>query len=148
MSATNPHAHATTASGDSRRLYVLNSEVCPLDSGSVPERGGENDRLLLRYRNGEIQPVPVELPAAIVPPAARLVRDDFALIYGLQLWAGNDLPVPYAKAWVAARMGLPEITVWRSVRRLVDVGVLTFCGELPARGKGNGTKTYLPGGPR
>jgi hypothetical protein len=150
MSATDdtPRAHATTASDTSQPFYVLSSDLCPLDSVSVPKRGGENDRLLAMHRAGQIQPVSVEFPAAIVPQAARRVRDDFALIYGLQLWAGNDYPVPYGQVWAADRLQLPEVTVWRSLRRLVDVGVLTFCGELPARGKGNGTRTYLPGNAR
>jgi hypothetical protein len=139
---------ATTVSDTSRPLYVVSSDLCALDSVSIPELGGENDRLLRSYHAGEIQPVPVELPAAIVPPAARIVRDDFALVYGLQLWAGNDAPVPHGQVWVADRLDLPPITVWRCLRRLVDIGVLAFCGELPARGKGNGTRTYLPGGAR
>jgi hypothetical protein len=99
---------------------------------------------------GELEPDAVALPElpARTPRLARVVLADLALVYGLRLAACDDRPVPYAAGWAAKRLGCSRPTVWRALRWLVAAGVLEDCGELAARGKGNGTKTYLPGGAR
>jgi hypothetical protein len=146
MSATDPHAHATTAGG-SRHLHVV-PEPSTLNPVSTPAREAEVDGLLRMYHEGRIQPEPVVFPAVDLPETAARVRDDFGLIYGLRLAGCDDRAVPYARSWVAARLEVAEVTVWRALRKLVAAGVLVDCGELPARGEGNGTSTFLPAGVR
>jgi hypothetical protein len=106
---------------------------------------GEFDGLLRLYHEGRIQPEPVAFPAVALPPTAALVRDDFGFVYGLRLAGCRDDPVPYAASWCARRTGMGETTAWLALRKLMDVGVLVDKGELPRRGKGNGTRCYLPG---
>jgi hypothetical protein len=110
---------------------------------SAPE--AEVDNLLRLYREGKIQPEPFELQAAILTPAARRVRDDFALIRGLRLWAGDARPVPYGREWVARRLGIAPVTVSRALDALVAAGVLKPDDPLPLRkGRRNGTHTFKP----
>jgi hypothetical protein len=146
MSATDPRVRATTANG-SRHLHVV-PEPSTLNPVSTPAREAEVDGLLRMYHEGRIQPEPVVFPAVDLPETAVRVRDDFGLVYGLRLAGCDDRPVPYGRAWAAARLKVAEVTVWRALRRLVAAGVLVDCGELPARGRGNGTSTFLPGNER
>jgi hypothetical protein len=110
---------------------------------SAPE--AEVDNLLRLFREGKIQPERVELQAAILTPAARRVSDDYALIRGLRLWAGDTRPVPYGRDWVASRVDLAPVTVSRALDALVDARVLRPGDPLPARnGRRNGTHTFIP----
>lgn len=111
----------------------------------------ELDAYLRQYADGtlpeRLHPLAVCLPPlpSDAPPAMRAVYDDFRLVRGLLLALCDDRPVPYGAGWVAARVGLGKGTVSRARERLVREGILEFVGELPARAKPNGTKTYLPG---
>jgi hypothetical protein len=133
----------------SPKVVPLHPDAWSLKPGSTdPDEGPEVDGLLGLAAAGEIEPVEVafrQLPDD-APPVVRRVVEDFALVYGVRLWAGDRRPVAYGVEWVARRLGLPRTTVRRALRELVDGGILTFQGELEARDKGNGTKTYLPGG--
>jgi hypothetical protein len=142
------HARATTASRSSSPSLKVVPEPWTLNPVSTEDSEAEIEQLLRLHAVGEIEPVPVGFLPAIIAPVARVVLADFSIVYGLRLWAGDKRPVPYGAAWVAQRIGRPQTTVWRGIQGLVATGVLTFAGELPLRGKGNGTKTYLPGGVR
>jgi ParB-like chromosome segregation protein Spo0J len=119
------------------------------DPGSIEE--AELDVYLRQHAAGTLSPLvtplAVELPdlPAGASAALRAVYEDFRLVRGIRLAACDDRPVPYGAAWVAARLDLGKLTVVRARQALVDAKVLTYEGELPARGKGNGTRTYLPG---
>jgi hypothetical protein len=143
------HARSTANAGGttnaSPSLKVV-PDPWTLNPVSTGDAEAEVEQLLRLHAVGEIQPVHVEFLPAIIAPVARVVLADFAIVYGLRLWAGDKRPVPYGAAWVAQRIGRPQTTVWRGLQGLLATGVLTFAGELPARGKGNGTKTCLPGG--
>jgi hypothetical protein len=121
-------------------------------TGSVEKsEEAELDCYLRQYAAGELSPLmtPIEVELPALPPRAtaamRAVADDFTLVLGLRLAGCNDEPVPYGAAWVAKRLGLARPTVSKVRAALERAGVLRFCGELPARGKRNGTRTYLPG---
>ncbi|MGZ4325933.1 MAG: hypothetical protein ACXVHB_28825 [Solirubrobacteraceae bacterium] len=104
----------------------------------------EVDALLKLYYAGKVEPVRVELQAAILPPAVRLVRDDYALVRGLRLWAGDTRPVPYGREWVAGRVDLAPVTVGRALDALVAASVLRRGDPLPPRnGWRNGTHTFV-----
>jgi hypothetical protein len=149
------HAASTTkASGStspSLKVVPDSWSLTPASCGHLYDeldQMSEVEGLLLLHARGEIEPVQVEFLPAIIAPVARVVLADFAVIYGLRLWAGDKRPVPYGSEWVARRIERSRATVRRGLHGLVATGVLTFAGELPARGKGNGTRTYLPGGVR
>lgn len=117
--------------------------------GSEVDDGAEVEGLYRLYLAGQFEPLQVSFPVTPLKPspAMRAVLDDFAVIYGLRLAAEDDRPVAYGAEWAAARIGLPVRTVRRVLGRLVELGVLESCGELPARQRrGNGTRTYRPGG--
>jgi hypothetical protein len=138
---------ATRASGSS----TPSSLVVPSSSSLVPSCVdadlAEVEHLLRDHAAGRV--APVRVPLAALPegawPAAETVREDFALVHGLRLWAGDERPVPYACGWAAARLKCHKATVWRALGQLVDAGVLESAGELPGRGK-RGTRLYLPAG--
>jgi hypothetical protein len=121
-----------------------------LGPGCVEE--AQLDIYLRQHAAGELPellaPVEVWLPElpAQAPRAMQAVYDDFRLVRGLRLACCESRPVPYGAAWVAARLGIDKATVVRARDALVQLGILRFCGEMEARRKGNGTKTYLPGG--
>lgn len=145
-------SRATSASGSrSSPLYVVpsSSSLVPRNTESGAEnQGAEIENLLREHAAGRIAPVETVFPAlpTLLGPAARLVLDDFALVYGLRLWACEERPVPYATRWAAARIGtVTHMTVSRVLARLVSTGVLLERDPLPPRGGRRGTKTYLPG---
>jgi hypothetical protein len=150
-----PLARGATGSSaaSSPRLYLVPppSSLLPgCVEGAEAVDLAEVEHLLRDHAAGRISPVEVALPALPAGswPAAEAVREDFALVRGLRLWAGDDRPVPYACEWAAARLERHKTTVWRALGQLVGAGVLLQCGELPPRGGGYGTRLYLPGGAR
>ncbi|HUR86943.1 MAG TPA: hypothetical protein VMY78_16540 [Solirubrobacteraceae bacterium] len=68
----------------------------------------------------------------------------YALLLGLRLWAGDARDVPFACGWVAHKLGLPQITVWRALQTLKAARVLEQVGELPRPGK-RAAHLYAPG---
>jgi hypothetical protein len=80
----------------------------------------------------------------------RAVADFFVLVRGVRLWAGDDREVPFACGWVARKLGLSKVTVWRALEQLSASGVLVEAGHLSGRGK-RGTRLWaagpLPGAP-
>jgi Winged helix-turn-helix DNA-binding len=145
-----PRATSARYNSTPSSLYVVpdSSVLSPESWGQTREEEPEIEQLLALHAAGAIEPVRIAFPAApaSLSTVARAVLDDFARIRGLRLAAGDDRPVPYGKAWVAARVGWSPRSVWRALRELEAAGLIRFVEELPLRGKGNGTKTYLPGG--
>jgi hypothetical protein len=131
-------------------LHVVpeSSVLSPESWGQPHDEGPEVEQLLALHAAGAIEPVRVAFPAApaSLSTVARAVLEDFARVRGLRLAAADHRPVPYGKAWVAARIGWSPRSVWRALRELEAAGLIEFVEELPTRGKGNGTRTYLPGG--
>jgi hypothetical protein len=147
---------ATSASGTSSRHLVAVPDVpvvpdtCLLTPGATRSvEDAEVEQLLALHAAGELEPVevafrPIRRSAA---PVVHAVATDFALVHGLRLWAGDERAVPYGSAWAAERLRRPQTTIRRALRELAPAdrsGVLTFEGEMPARGMGNGTRCYLP----
>jgi hypothetical protein len=93
-----------------------------------------------------VEPVPVELPPLpdSATPSMRKVADFYVLVRGVRLWAGDDRDVPFACGWVAQKVGLTKVTVWRALEQLAAAGVLVRTGALPGRGK-RGTHLWTPG---
>jgi predicted ArsR family transcriptional regulator len=63
----------------------------------------------------------------------------------VRLWESERRAVPYAAGKAARRLGLRKQAVVSALRDLVAAGWLTYEGDDEARGKPNGTRTYLPG---
>jgi hypothetical protein len=155
---TRPAASTANAAADSppfvvdkgSHLALVPSPVPGPDPGSVEE--AELDVYLRQHKAGELSPLlaPLEVVLPDLPAhassAMRAVRDDFRVVRGIRLAACDERPVPYGAGWVAARLGVCKGTVVTVRKALVGAGVLRYMGDLDARGKGNGTKTYLPGG--
>jgi hypothetical protein len=129
---------------------VLNASLVPVP---VPCGQGGEDRaeiyeLLTEFEAGRL--TPVEVPFGVVPADAtddmRRVADDMRQLMGLRLAVGEDRPLPYARKWAAQRLGWGKNhrRAGRAIKRLCDAGVIVYAGSLPARGKRDGTKTYLP----
>jgi HK97 family phage portal protein len=89
---------------------------------------------------GDVELVP---PTMKLSPAAVRVAEFFQVVAGLRLWAGDDRPVPFGCDWVASRLDMSAMTVWRAREALVAAGVIQHAGALPGRGK-LGTDSYSP----
>ena len=122
--------------------------VSPSPLVSPQGAGSEVEELLALYKRGGVEPVVVELRPVQdgAPEVVRRVAVFFALIAGLRLAAGDDRPVPFACGWVGERLDVPKLTVWRTRKRLVQLGVLEHVGALPGRGK-RGTDLFVPVSP-
>lgn len=90
--------------------------------------------------------MPVALPSLPEPVSLVVARvaEFYALVRGLRLSMEDDRPVPFACGWVAEKIGVRKVAVWRARNRLVEAGVLVHAGTLPGRGK-RGTDLFLPG---
>lgn len=109
---------------------------------------GEVEHLLQLHEEGKIDALPaVELPK--LPDDAtepmRRVAAFFAHVHALRSWAGMEPEAPFAGDWVAAKLCIPPVTVWRSLRRLEAAGVLQGAGSLPGRDGRRGPKMYVVG---
>jgi len=118
--------------------------VSPLTSHSSGKRSIEVDELLRRAEADEFEPDRVELPPFPpgTPSVARTVARFYQRVRGVRLWAGIDEPgdaTPFGCDWVAARLGLPSITVWRALAWLCRAGILAGSGERRE------LRLYLPG---
>jgi hypothetical protein len=109
----------------------------------------EVEALLTACEKGTVKPLPVQLPPLPKSrsPAVRQVAGFFCKVYGLRLYAGDERWVPFACQWVADKLGIPKLTVWRALVALVEAGTLVRPPErsLPGRGGRRGTDLYLPG---
>lgn len=106
-------------------------------------------QLLRLYRDGALEPEPVAGLGALpsrVSWAMRATHRLFALRFGLALADGTDEPLMLAaselvaEGIVATKSGANKL-----LRRFLELGVVWSPGEMPARGKGNGTRLFLPG---
>lgn len=107
--------------------------------------------LIELYERGKL--VPAEVTLGPLPGAAgeamRKAAADIELLIGLRLAVDDDRPLPYATSFARDRLGLCNKShASRVLRSLVEAGVIVDAGELPKRGKGNGTKTYAPPVPK
>lgn len=118
-----------------------------VSSPLVSPEGGkpEVEDLLALCKLGKFEPVVVELREVPdgAPEVVHRVSAFFGLIAGLRLAAGDDRPVPFACGWVGEHLDVPKLTVWRSRKRLIELGVLEHVGALPGRGK-RGTDLFNP----
>lgn len=106
-------------------------------------------QLLALYAAGEMAPATVrlgEMPATASEPM-RLIAGDIRVRLGLLLAEGISLALPYAtsEAVTAGYVRLKGSASY-ALGRLVDAGVIRAVGEMPKRGKGNGTKLFVPPG--
>jgi hypothetical protein len=107
-------------------------------------------RVLLRlYREGKIEPEEAELPEMPRKPtrAQRALYELLKLRFGLQAADGrDDQPLMLARSEIVNE-GI--VTTSEGARYLLhtfeDWGVIHCVGEMPALGKGNGTRLFLPG---
>lgn len=101
--------------------------------------------LIADHEAGKLTPIEVrlgELPASVTGDMRRIAHD-LRTLMGLRLAVGEDRPVPYASRWAAERMGWKDHRrAARALRRLCKAGVVRYAGSMPARGKGDGTRTY------
>lgn len=109
---------------------------------------GEMEELFELHSEGKIDDLPtVELPP--LPDDAtepmRRVAAFFQLVYALRTWADMPPEAPFAGDWVAAKLRIPPVTVWRALRRLEAAGVLKGAGSLPGRNGRRGPKMYVVG---
>jgi hypothetical protein len=102
------------------------------------------------YKAGRLVPVEVELGP--MPPRAGgamiAVAEHMRLLMGLRLALGDTRPLPYATS-MPAQAGIPidQGAASRVIRRLVEFGVIEYCGKLlPLRPGRDGTKMYGPPG--
>lgn len=101
--------------------------------------------MLKLYAAGDLHPVPLILPIPeSAPQAMKVVGEFFRLYHGLRLTACDERPVPFACDWVGRKTGLPPVTAWRAIQKLIEAGVLHHAETLPGRQK-LGTYCYLPG---
>lgn len=121
-----------------------------------PEPGQERfgDRgivyeLLELHREGKADVAPVSLGPLPqrAPGAQRGIRADLELRFGLLVAEGIQRALMYARSeavvagHVATRQGASY-----ALRRLVEARVVYWAGEMPLRGKGNGTNLFVPPG--
>jgi hypothetical protein len=117
-------------------------------SQSREPEDGQLQELFRLYREGKIEPAPVAM-GPLPPdadPAMREVAADLAIRFGLRLADGTVEPLPYAtcepiKAGIVATRGGAS----KVLHRLERAGVIWSPGSMPARGKPNGTRLFLPG---
>ena len=111
-------------------------------------REPEMRTLLEEHRAGRLEPVPVRLGdmPARASRAMHAVAEDMALRMGLRLAVDEDRPLPYAATEVVKAGILSDPRrASRTIRRLVEAGVVLHVGALPPRrGMGYGTKLYAP----
>jgi hypothetical protein len=112
--------------------------------------------LLLLYETREIEPFPVfDLPRlknVIGAPTEndRRLYDLFRLRFGLLLAdVGSLTPLPLATSeLVRERITVTKGGASQLIHRFERAGVVHYAGSLPALGKGDGTRTFLPGAAR
>lgn len=155
----NDSSHTLGMRGTAASIAPLSADVpvIPHSSSLIPHTNKEKkgrwgtdepevEWLLAEYDARLVEPVRVDLPP--LPDSAtgpmRDVAWFYALVRGLRLWAGDDRPVPFGCEWVAGKVDLPTMTVWRAIKQLADCGVLVLAGALPGRDK-RGTFLYAPG---
>jgi hypothetical protein len=80
-------------------------------------------------------------------PAQRKVAHDVAYVLGIYEWHdGPGVPQPYSQRWRAHVLGMSHMSVGRTLKQLVTLGVLADCGETePHRHYPRGTKLYAVG---
>jgi hypothetical protein len=107
------------------------------------------DRLLAAHAAGEFHPEAVD---GLGPMPDRPTRHERALhellglLFGLRLANGTCEPLPLATSVVQRMLGLFDKSgASKLLRRFEDLGIIWSPGALPALGKGNGTRTFLPG---
>jgi hypothetical protein len=96
---------------------------------------------------GRLAPVPVALGP--MPEDAtrdmRALADEMAREMGLQVAVCDPRPLIFSTSFACERMGWTHLMrASRTLNALVAAGVVAYAGELPRRGKPNGTKTYTP----
>lgn len=105
--------------------------------------------LLQLYGEGGIAPAPVQLGPLrddATEPMRRIAAD-IELRLGLLLAEGVTRALPYATTEaIGAGFVRTKGGASYALRRLVDDGVIVCVGEMPKRGRGNGTKLYVPPG--
>jgi hypothetical protein len=134
---------------DALRCAVPQPPPSPTPTNAEARDVAEVDALLAQRAAGEIEPVPVYLPALPTDanPSMRKVAKFFALVRGLRLAVDDDRPVIFGVAWVAGHLGWTEMRVSRALQKLraPEVGVLQLVGSMPGRGGRRGTHLYVPG---
>jgi hypothetical protein len=107
-------------------------------------------RTLVRlHRQGKWDPEPIAglgpLPANPTR-AMRALRGLLELRFGLLLADGTDVPMMLATSELVAE-GIVTTKAGASwlLHRFEELGIIWSPGEMPALGKGNGTRTFLPG---
>jgi hypothetical protein len=105
-------------------------------------------QLLAAYAAGEIEPEPVTLGPLPVGASRqmRAIADHFALWVGLRAADGIFAPVPYSTT-VPVDAGIVPRKSSASflLRQMCACVVIKHVGDLPKRGKGSGTKLFVPG---
>lgn len=105
-------------------------------------------QLLAAYAAGEIEPEPVALGPLPVGASRqmRAIADHFALWVGLRAADGVLAPVPYSTTVpVDARIVPRKSSASFLLRQMCACGIIKHVGDMPKRGKGSGTKLFVPG---
>jgi hypothetical protein len=120
----------------------------PLENTDEDAGGKQLWELLRRWRSGEIEPEPIELGPLPDRPsrAMRALHEFLAVCFGLRLADGTHAPMMMACS-VLVREGIVTTKAGASwlLRHFQDLGIIWSPGELAKRGKGNGTRLFLPG---
>ncbi|MDA0179031.1 hypothetical protein OJ997_01895 [Solirubrobacter phytolaccae] len=109
-----------------------------------------NDFLLAEHEAGRLTPAAVAAPSlpSDAPPLAAVIYREMLLLWGLRLASIDDRPLPYASNWAVQRGHCRHhAQARRALSWLERRGVIRYAGSMPKRGKRDGTKTFLPGGP-
>jgi hypothetical protein len=114
----------------------------------VDSEGPHMRQLLKLHAMGLLDPEPVDLPSLPMNPsrALRRLHDLLALRFGLRLADGaDDALLLSASEVVAAGIVSTKGGASKLLHRAEDLGIVWSPGEMPALGKGNGTRLFLPG---
>jgi hypothetical protein len=107
----------------------------------------EVDGLLERFYAGalpEARPTSLRLPRG-ARGSMRRVAGFMAVLFAVREFAGLPLEAIVDSHWAARWIGMPQKTVWRALRDLVDAGVLADAGRRYGRGGRRGPRLYAPG---
>lgn len=96
----------------------------------VDRREREVEALLAMFERGEIavEVRPLALPVAPLEPDRR-VTAFCALVFAVRAWAGLPEEAPMSARWVGRYVGLPPMTVSRSLRRLCEAEAIERMGR-------------------